>query len=302
MKRSLLILLQIVVSAEITLQLLGLVLPGWTSRADAPPGGERAVTILCVGDSHTFGAPLPAEESYPAQLQGLLDARDPGRYRVVNLGVPGMNSAMMANRFDANLARYRPDLVILWAGANNVWNENEAERWDQEAAPDWPYRLLLRLKLVRLVRFLGSGVAQPGPGRQAERLARTPEGGARWRLGDEVLGTPGAHVYSGERAALGTRKDLPRMIRLARAYGIPVLLVTYPYPEFHWVNDVVREVAGGLDVELVDTLDDRARAEEDGYGAPDLFVMAAGPHPRRILYGYIAESMLPIVLRLTERG
>lgn len=298
MKRLLLILLQIVISAEITLQLVALALPAWTSRSDAGVAGD--VTILCVGDSHTFGAPLPAEESYPAQLQALLDAQEPGRFRVVNLGVPGMNSAMMASRLDANLAKYRPDLLILWAGANNIWNEKESESWDREGAQDWPYRLLLRLKLVRLGRFLVSGVARPEVGRQAE-LVRWGRGiDTQWRVGDETLEMRRASDMSTERAAKGTRHDLPRMVRLARAYGVPVLLVTYPYPEFHWVNDAIRDVARELDVPLIESLEAREQAWADGHVGDDLVVMAAGPHPRAPLYGYIVRLMLPRVLALLE--
>jgi lysophospholipase L1-like esterase len=307
MKRVLRVLLQIVVTAELTLQLLGLLLPDWSSRAGELSGASDAATILCVGDSHTYGAPLPPEESYPAQLQSLLDARAGGRYRVVNLGVPGMNSAMMASRFEANLARHRPQLVILWAGGNNIWNENETESWDAEGEPDRLYRALLRLKLVRLVRFLGSGVARAGDGR-AELLAFKPTRvgndfaiySSTWRLGDEVIqmeSPPGSQV-SLARAEKGARNDLRRMVRLARAYGIPVLLVTYPYKEFSWANGAARDVARELDVELLDTRDDLERAVADGYTAPELIVFAAGPHPRRVLYGYISASMLPVALRL----
>ncbi len=297
MMRSIRIVLQIVVTAEITLQLLAFVLPEWSSRA-GERSGNGAVTILCIGDSHTYGAPLPPEESYPAQLQALLDARTGSGYRVVNLGIPGMNSAMMANRFDQNLARYRPELVILWAGANNIWNENETENWDQEGAPDRLYRALLRLKLVRLVRFLGSGVAQTGEGR-AELLEHTPGQRASWRLGDEVIqgGVPGTRVAV-ERAEAGARKDLPRMIQLARSYGIPVLLVTYPYKVFAWANEATRDVAREFEVALLETLDDRERAMADGYSTDELIVDSAGPHPRKVLYGYIAGSMVPAVLGL----
>jgi hypothetical protein len=30
--------------------------------------------VLCVGDSHTYGAPLPREESYPHQLEEQLES------------------------------------------------------------------------------------------------------------------------------------------------------------------------------------------------------------------------------------
>jgi hypothetical protein len=87
-----------------------------TSRPDA------SYQILSVGDSHTFGAGLPPEGSYPAQLQVRLDAIAPGEYAVINLGIPGMSTTQVRERLAVNVARYRPDLVIFWCGVNNVWN------------------------------------------------------------------------------------------------------------------------------------------------------------------------------------
>lgn len=46
---------------------------------------QRAVSILCVGDSHTYGAEVSADEAYPGRLQVELDAVAPGHHRVVNL-------------------------------------------------------------------------------------------------------------------------------------------------------------------------------------------------------------------------
>jgi hypothetical protein len=72
-------------------------------RALAPvaEGGQR--TILCLGDSHTYGVLYTAEQSYPGHLQALLDLRAPSRYRVLNLGLPGMNSAEIAARLPGSI-------------------------------------------------------------------------------------------------------------------------------------------------------------------------------------------------------
>jgi hypothetical protein len=300
MKRFLIIVLQIVVSAEITLQVLGFTEPWWSSRAGGVPAGGAAVTILCVGDSHTYGAPLPAEESYPSQLQARLDADSPGLYRVINAGIPGINSAMVSHRFEANLLRYRPDLVILWVGANNLWNEQETGHWDSWRGPGWFHRALLRIKLVRLIRFLQGGVAQAGQGR-AERVGAWKVGEkAQWRLGDQVVlleRDPGLTVPEA-RAGAGARIDLAQMIGIARALEIPILLSTYPYEEFDVVNEAARSVGREFDAPVIDTLADRRRAHADGFTNDELIVDAAGPHPRAPLYGYIVDSMLPRVLSL----
>ena len=50
-------------------------------------------------------------------LQRLLDERAPGRYNVVNLGVPGSNSAEIVSRLPGWIARYRPFAVIVCVGS-----------------------------------------------------------------------------------------------------------------------------------------------------------------------------------------
>ena len=101
------------VLAEVTLQVASLF-----ARDRAGAGWRPGATykVLCVGDSHTYGAGEPEQDSYPAQLQGFLDERAPGRYAVLNLGVPGMNTAQVLRRLPVLVARFDPDLVVVWAG------------------------------------------------------------------------------------------------------------------------------------------------------------------------------------------
>jgi lysophospholipase L1-like esterase len=82
------------------------------------PGAS--VRILAIGDSHTYGSSIAGNQSYPAQLQRLLDERAPGRFSVINLGIPGMSTTQVRQRLPANVARYGPDIVLVWCGANNV--------------------------------------------------------------------------------------------------------------------------------------------------------------------------------------
>ena len=108
--------------------------------------------IACVGDSHTYGALVPAEQSYPGQLQRLLDERAPGAYAVLNLGVPGMNTSQVRTRLRDALAAHHPELVLVWCGVNNAWNRGEStvEAGWRPALDRW----LLHLRTYRLVRVL----------------------------------------------------------------------------------------------------------------------------------------------------
>lgn len=70
-----------------------------------------AQTVLCVGDSYTFGLYYRPEESYPGRLEQLLCALTPPRadgragWFVENGGIPAQNTAQMAARLDEQLAR-----------------------------------------------------------------------------------------------------------------------------------------------------------------------------------------------------
>ncbi len=73
--------------------------------------------IVAFGDSLTAGLGVPAEESYPAQLQRRLDALG-YTYRVINAGVSGDTTAGGLRRVSWILTN-KPDLVILELGAND---------------------------------------------------------------------------------------------------------------------------------------------------------------------------------------
>lgn len=102
---------------------LGLRLVGasflWTQQRrnrQAMASGD-AVTVLCVGESTTaMGGP----ESYPAQLeQELAEQARNLSFAVVNRGIPGGDSSMIAARMEADLATYQPQIVVAMMGAND---------------------------------------------------------------------------------------------------------------------------------------------------------------------------------------
>jgi acyl-CoA thioesterase-1 len=89
--------------------------PQESSQPAAAPDNREV--ILAFGDSLTSGHGVLASESYPAQLQKLLDSEGYS-YRVVNLGVSGDTTSGGLSRIDAALA-VKPQIVILELGAND---------------------------------------------------------------------------------------------------------------------------------------------------------------------------------------
>lgn len=82
----------------------------------AEESGEGPV-ILAFGNSLTAGHGVLAADSYPAQLQKMLDENGL-KYRVINQGISGDTTSGGLSRIDAALA-LKPEIVVLELGAND---------------------------------------------------------------------------------------------------------------------------------------------------------------------------------------
>lgn len=291
--QALAIVLLTLVVLEAALQLGGAL--GVSNRAGELGVGTSsgAIVILCVGDSHTFGASVRREGSYPSHLQRLLHTRYPAHeFRAVNLGMPGVNTAYVANRLERQILEIRPQLVIVWAGINNSWNAVETEAWGTVDAGTALRRLLLSSKLFRLAsvvwytRSTRYTYKDRGTGYFFEPLDEAP-----------ITQDRGERL-AGERLEFGIAFDIERMVETARALQLPILLVDYPYPYEPIVVRAIQNTGERLGVPVIRTLDQQRRAIAEGHSIPELVRAGAGPHPTSLLYRYIAESMVPQVAHL----
>jgi acyl-CoA thioesterase-1 len=99
-------------------------------RLGAQPVVDPRPVILAVGESTTAGYGVPADQSYPAQLQQLLDAQG-FAYRVVNHGRSGSTVAMALAGLDRGL-RLQPAIVLIAIGGNDAGNRVAVERTEQQ--------------------------------------------------------------------------------------------------------------------------------------------------------------------------
>jgi lysophospholipase L1-like esterase len=114
-----------------------------------PPLPEDGL-VLAFGDSLTYGTGAAAQDSYPAVLERLI-----GR-PVVRSGVPGEVSAKGLRRLAGVLERYRPDLLVLCHGGNDILRFNN----DDKTAAN--LRAMVKLARSQGVEVVLIGVPKPG--------------------------------------------------------------------------------------------------------------------------------------------
>ncbi|MDX2168155.1 MAG: SGNH/GDSL hydrolase family protein [Deltaproteobacteria bacterium] len=147
-----------------------------------PPG---VIRVVCLGDSSTFGMNVEADDSYPRRLAALLDERHPGRFEVINLGVPGYSSRQGLEQLRREALGLAPDVVTFAFGTNDLfWHrpltDDQVIRLNQSRAGRlifWTRGALDHLYLYRLMRqALPLLVQRSGDAPQLSTTRSTPEG------------------------------------------------------------------------------------------------------------------------------
>lgn len=86
---------------------------GFRDRVMEVPKPTQTRRIICVGDSFTYGANIALDETYPKQLERLLNDGRPPAIDVLNAGVPSYNTVSELRFVQEDLLRYEPDLLLV---------------------------------------------------------------------------------------------------------------------------------------------------------------------------------------------
>jgi lysophospholipase L1-like esterase len=268
---------------------------GFVGPEFTPRPAEGVYRIIAIGDSCTFSEGF-WRLAYPGILQEVLTARSPGRFEVLNAGIEGYDSAFALDRVRDEIVKYRPRLVTIYIGWNDLMKTDPAN-----AAATGRYasaaQLMEKSYLVRAYRKVMFARLRP--------LLFQPRVSAD--EGD-------AHAYD-TFVPLTYRQNLESMIGVLRAHGIQAALFTLPtavrpdmsreelrrqnvfFPFFAGTysvakflslhrayNGVIRSVGQELDVPVVD-LDETF----NGHDRSDLFWDTM--HPSRKGQRLVAETV-----------
>jgi lysophospholipase L1-like esterase len=185
---------------------------------DFPADVRERFTVLCAGDSTTFGWLVGEGEDFPARLSRLLQARHPTAL-AINAGVPSYTSAQILGKLGHDLERVDPEVVVVTMPWNDMWYSSFAP-WNagilvpRLPAP-WQMWLLRHSGLFR-------AVASP----------RVPEPTAD-RTAPEAL-----DVFA---------NNLKQTVDLARRSGAAVVFQTPPFDFDHVKPGGVRFAPTGLE-------------------------------------------------------
>jgi len=239
----------------------------------APAPGERR--IACFGDSNTYGIHLDVSASFPQRLQRFLDLAPGQPWRVINLGYPGQNTAQIRARLAENLDAYRPEIVIVWAGANNTWSPAMRHLWDLpdgESASGFFEALVQKSRLFKSARMLASRTRTGVPNANPKIPGGVPgldgadrgEGLGQVEYSDSSL----SQSFSDEQVQESIAIDLGRILALCRERGAALVLADYPIdiPRFDGlINAPIRAFASGRGVPLI-RMYERALPELESVG------------------------------------
>lgn len=289
--KALISVLVFLIALEGALQIAHLV----TSRRAPEDISADVPVILCLGDSHTYGAGVSEDKTYPAHLESMLQQKGI-EAKVVNLGAPGTNTSQIRRELPGLLNSYTPEIVVVLAGVNNGWNRRDQAWSDIEEglevpvstrARDW---IFANVRTVRGADVILHRLKWAGP---PEETSRDRSGNIVIHHRDEEKG-----LEPPERTYDRARRDLVAIIAACRAEHAQAVLMTYvsdPEYTFETPNQLLREVAARMNTPISDNdkvlrpvlmkkgkLDSEARKK---YFQPDM-------HPTGEGYALIAAELL----------
>ena len=259
--------------------------------------------IVVIGDSVTFGFMCPREQTYPKQLETVLNqSATPGapQFEVLNLGVTGYNMPQIVEALRSRGLRYEPDLVIY----GYVLNDPQAfslEAESLEALVEQTKRSLsseLSHGINRAFRHsrlfvLGRQLFMETPSRLKEQFEDPAYAALKLGFHYDYLRALHEQEESWRRVGEGLA-ELARITTTTRR--IPLLVAVFP---IEWFDDFEEYPLGDVHAQVI------AEAEANGLEAVDLtgtFRVAVDAsdekifrdflHPSAVGYRAVALTML----------
>jgi lysophospholipase L1-like esterase len=247
--------------------------PTWTIALNAqgfrsdefggmPPGTRR---VACIGDSWTFGMNVDQDRTYPSQLLAdLRGARPASSVEVQNFGVLGYSSFQGLELLKARILDQHPDVVAIGFGMNDSEVAGYRDR-DMVSSSRPAVGTRLRedaedLEFYKLLKYLALTLRFHPKSIDAYLREQSKDRGSGYV--DYSTIEPWTRVSPHDYEA-----NLREMIGLSRASGAAVVLLDNELWAESPYRTLLKSIAAGTHVPLVDSLqlvaDARAKMERD---------------------------------------
>ncbi|MBD3263960.1 MAG: hypothetical protein GF375_02515 [Candidatus Omnitrophica bacterium] len=277
--------------------------------------GNDTFNIICLGDSFTYGVGVDRTDSYPNQLEKILNQKESGlRFRVINLAVPGANSSQHLKYLKQILkgsCGEAVDLIIVLTGANDSWNladsniskiierkrnrdnngrNGGAEEYTEEIIGKGTinYRLsladkinifLFKLRTYKMLKLIYLNIKGRNISPEADRFEQIPAyEGRDVRVLKDLL-----------------RYNLSRIVETAKKYGKHIILHNYPRGDLYGDN-ITEEVAEHYKIPFVDNASVFNSLLKDK-SFSDLFIYD-NSHPNSYGYKIMAGNLYTIIRKV----
>lgn len=243
-------------------------------KGRAPLAGLKpGFTVLCLGDSATYGVGVPHQDAWPHVSEWNLRAAGRG-VRFLNHGVPGYSTVQTMAWFEREGLALRPDLLVLASSHNDLQHARKADfSWIGEGVTLREARRWVMGSVLAQVLRARLWAAPHAP--ELESLA-----GGRFRV-----------------SLPDRRRALDRVVGCCRTRGIPAALLLMPRraaagPALDYAEDL-RAYAAEQRLLLVDAL-----ALYDAHPAPDTWFPPGGLiHPSAQGHGFVAAALVEALVR-----
>ncbi len=269
---------------EIGLQIM---MPIYDSKMlhDKQNGDKKTFRIYCFGDSFTFGDGASPKDSYPRQLERVLNARSGMDYEVYNLGIPGGNSSQVSKYFHKILLKYKnPDLIIIRVGVNDCWNFSDHDFLsvdrDKKRSRSKPFFFLSKLKLYCLAK-------------EAVSILKTDDGYIPFGRDND---NPQYKKMDDAKFKEIAEFNLEEMVKFAKLRKIPLVLQNYPGGDIYGPT-TISGIAERYSVPMVD-ISSTFKEEMRHVEREDIFAPYWGAsHPNASGYQIMTEEIYRVMVR-----
>jgi lysophospholipase L1-like esterase len=265
------------------------------------PAGDDETVILCLGESSTIGLWLDKNDSYPKQLETMLQKQYENRHiRVIIPPHLGQNTSHMLNRMDRYINLFNPSLIIIMAGVNNEWSLSESNIIkflnSENLYKLELYRFLDSFRIFKVLRYTYIRFASRDK-KNPHKLNQVKY--SIWGCPEYTKYPPRDEVWT---FAIENRKafrqlwhhDVTGIIQASKNHGIPAILMTYHLnPPFLKRNDFFR-IAREQDIPLV--RNDKSFNALIKDGVVEDYLLHDKWHPNRDGYTIIARNVFECIL------